>query len=456
MRRSTTCGAQRAHIDTARMWPCARRSRRESAVCNLCEAICGLELTLDGGRVTGVRGNPDDPLSRGHICPKGVAIGRHPRRPRPVAPAGTPAARATHVGRDRLGRGLRPGRRRPGRAPSTSTAATRVGIYLGNPNVHSLGSITHGTAMVKSLRHPQPLQRHLRRPAPPPAGRAADVRPPAVPADPRHRPHVVLPGLRRQPDGLQRLADDRARLPATGCATLKARGGRMVVFDPRRTETAKVANEHHFVRPGSDAFVLLAMLQRAVRRRAWPPRRRTSTGWTPSRPPSPRSPPSAPRRHSGVAGRRDPPAGPRVRGRGRRRRLRPGRRLRPTSSARCASGRSTCSTSSPATSTAAAARCSPTPPIDAVGTGLIGRGHHDLWRSRVRGLPESAGELPVAALREEIETPGEGQIRAMLTARRQPGALHPRRRPARRARWPASTSWPRSTSTSTRPPGTPT
>ena len=44
-------------------------------VCNLCEAICGLEITLDGGRVAGVRGNADDPLSRGHICPKGVAIG---------------------------------------------------------------------------------------------------------------------------------------------------------------------------------------------------------------------------------------------------------------------------------------------------------------------------------------------------------------------------------------------
>ena len=42
---------------------------------------------------------------------------------------------------------------------------------------------------------------------------------------------------------------------------LKARGGRMVVFDPRRTETAKVATEHHFVRPGTDAFVLLAMVQ---------------------------------------------------------------------------------------------------------------------------------------------------------------------------------------------------
>jgi anaerobic selenocysteine-containing dehydrogenase len=56
-----------------------------------------------------------------------------------------------------------------------------------------------------------------------------------------------------------------------------------------------------------------------------------------------------------------------------------------------------------------------TPAIDSIGRGLIGRGHHDAWRSRVRGLPETAGELPVSALREEIETPGEGQIRAMLT-----------------------------------------
>ena len=72
------------------------------------------------------------------------------------------------------------------------------------------------------------------------------------------------------------------------------------------------------------------------------------------------------------------------------------------------------------------------PAIDVVGTGLIGRGHHNAWQSRVRGLPETAGELPVSALREEITTPGKGQIRAMLTRRRQPGAVHARRRPARR------------------------
>src|ERR1017187_5347605 len=41
---------------------------------------------------------------------------------------------------------------------------------------------------------------------------------------------------------------------------LRARGGRLVVIDPRRTETARMADEHHFIRPGSDALLLMAML----------------------------------------------------------------------------------------------------------------------------------------------------------------------------------------------------
>ena len=64
------------------------------------------------------------------------------------------------------------------------------------------------------------------------------------------------------------------------------------------------------------------------------------------------------------------------------------------------------------------------PAVDTVGRRIVGPGHHDVWRSRVRRIPEFAGELPAAAMREEIETPGDGQIRAMVTDRRQPGALH--------------------------------
>ena len=186
----------------------------------------------------------------------------------------------------------------------------------------------------------------------------------------------------------------------------------MVVFDPRRTETAKVATEHHFVRPGSDALVLLAMLQ-VLFADGLATAPSYADGLAAVRAPSPSSPPSGPRptagcrptRSAGWRASSPPLTAPSPTA---------GSASRPTSSARCASGRSTCSTCSPATSTRGGAMFT-APAIDAVGTGLIGRGHHDLWRSRVRGLPEFGGELPVAALREEIETPGKGQIRAMLT-----------------------------------------
>ena len=91
-----------------------------------------------------------------------------------------------------------------------------VGVYLGNPNVHSLGFATHGVPFVKSLRTRNRFSATLGRPDPAPVRGVAAVRPPAAAAGPGHRPDVVLPGPRRQPDGVQRLADDRAGLPAAG------------------------------------------------------------------------------------------------------------------------------------------------------------------------------------------------------------------------------------------------
>ncbi len=133
----------------------------------------------------------------------------------------------------------------------------------------------------------------------------------------------------------------------------------------------------------------------------------------------------------------------------------------PRSSARSPAGWSTSSTCSPATSTARAARCSPARPPGS-GTRPASRAEADegvrlgRWHSRVRGLPEAFGELPVAALAEEIDTPGEGQVRALVTAGRQPAGLHAEQRPPRAGRSRGSTSWSRSTSTSTRRPVTPT
>ena len=113
-------------------------TRWAARCCNLCEAICGLVLTVeDGRRVTAIRGQPADPLSRGHICPKGVALADVHADPdrlrRPVRRVGD--GRGRRVGRDRLGRGARPGRRRPGPAVNEHGRDASA-IYLGNPNAH--------------------------------------------------------------------------------------------------------------------------------------------------------------------------------------------------------------------------------------------------------------------------------------------------------------------------------
>src|SRR5689334_22970112 len=124
---------------------------QQIGVCNLCEAVCGLLLTIEDGRVTGARGNPDDPLSRGHICPKGVAIGdvhADPDRLRRPVRRDRATGEWTEIGwdealdlvADRFA------------AIVNEHGRSALGIYLGNPNVHSLGSMTHGPALVKALR----------------------------------------------------------------------------------------------------------------------------------------------------------------------------------------------------------------------------------------------------------------------------------------------------------------
>lgn len=386
-------------------------------VCNLCEAICGLELTIEGRDVVGVRGNPADPLSRGHICPKGVAIADVYADPdrlrRPVRRVGDgPDATWQEIGwdeafdlvADNLARVIE------------EHGDDALAVYLGNPNVHSLGSMTHGTAMSKAFRTknrysatsvdqlPHQLVAHLM------FGHQLFL---PIPDIDRTSWFLVIGAnpmasngsLMTVPDFPQRLRD------------LHARGGRMVVLDPRRTETAKVADEHHFVRPGSDAWVLLAMLQ-VLTAEASPELAPVVASYvdglgtvvdlvaefTPERAEA----------MSGL------PAGE----------IRRLARELTEADAGVVYSRLGVSAGPWGTVCQWAVNCLnilsgnldrvggamfTTPAIDAVGSGLIGRGHHDAWRSRVRGLPETAGELPVSALREEIETPGEGQVRALLT-----------------------------------------
>jgi anaerobic selenocysteine-containing dehydrogenase len=203
------------------------------------------------------------------------------------------------------------------------------------------------------------------------------------------------------PDFPQRLRD------------LKARGGRMVVLDPRRTETAMVATDHHFVRPGSDAAVLLAMVHVLFEEGLTAPPayvdgadrvRDLVAEFTPERAEVASGLPAETVRRLA----RDLAAADRA----------------------AAYGRMGLSTQGFGSVCQWAINLLniltgnfdreggvlfPEPAVDTVGRRIVGPGHHDVWRSRVRGSPEFAGELPVATMREEIETPGDGQIRAMAT-----------------------------------------
>ncbi len=194
---------------------------------------------------------------------------------------------------------------------------------------------------------------------------------------------------------------------------LKARDGQLVVFDPRRTETAKVATEHHFVRPGSDAAVLLAMVHVLFEEGLTTPPPYVDhvdrvaelvADYTPERAET----------ASGVPAEE----------------IRRLTRDFAAADAAAAYGRMGLSTQGFGSVCQWAINLLnlltgnfdreggvlfPEPAIDTVGRRIVGPGHHDVWRSRVRDIPEFAGELPAATMREEIETPGDGQIRTMVT-----------------------------------------
>ena len=114
-----------------------------------------------------------------------------------------------------LGRGVRPGRREA-RDHHHRARAQRGGDLRRQPQ-RALARVPHPRGAVhEDPAHPQPVQRHDGRPAAAPVRGLAALRPPAAAADPGPRPHRLLPGPRRQPDGLQRLADDGPGLPAAG------------------------------------------------------------------------------------------------------------------------------------------------------------------------------------------------------------------------------------------------
>ncbi|MCF3129955.1 molybdopterin oxidoreductase family protein [Streptomyces olivochromogenes] len=224
-------------------------------ICPLCEATCGLTLTVEGTRVTGARGDRDDVFSKGFICPKGASFGAvdgDPDRLRaPLVRKDGELREATwEEAFDAVAAGLRSIVERYG--------PDAVGVVLGNPNVHTMAGALYPTVLLGALRTRSlftastvdQMPKHVS------SGLLfGDANAIPVP-DLDHTDHLLLIGANplESNGSLCTAPDFPGKLKA-----LRARGGTLTVIDPRRTRTAKLADRHIAIRPGTDALLLAAM-----------------------------------------------------------------------------------------------------------------------------------------------------------------------------------------------------
>jgi anaerobic selenocysteine-containing dehydrogenase len=387
--------------------------------CPLCEATCGLELTLSGERIVGVRGDTEDVFSHGYICPKGAALRqldadpdrlRAPlvRRDGVLTPVSWPEASAA------VDAGLR-------RVIDTY-GRDAVALYLGNPNVHSFAGGLYAATLRKALgsRNVYTASTLDQMPKHVSCGYLYG-NPLAIPVPDIDRTDylMVLGADPYSSNGSLWTAPD---LPGR-FAALRKRGGRLVVVDPRRSRTARAADEYLPIRPGTDVFLLLGMASTLF-----------SSGLAAVGP-----------HVSGVSAVEAlvAPFTPEVVG--------PRCGIEPATIRRLAHelaaapraavyGRIGTTTVEHGTVTSwlvdvlnvltgnldrPGGAMFPLPAHGRRGTGR-GKGFTTgRWHSRVRGLPEVLGELPTATLVDELETPGEGQVRALVTVAGNPALSAP-------------------------------
>jgi anaerobic selenocysteine-containing dehydrogenase len=381
--------------------------------CHLCEAICGLTLETTQGddgnlAITSIKGDPLDTFSRGHICPKAVALQDIQNDPdrlhQPMLRVGNewqpiPWQDAFALVAERLA-GIQ-----------ARHGQNAVAVYQGNPSVHNYGLMTHSNYFLGLLKTrnrysatsvdqlPHHLSSHLM------YGHGLLLPIPDI----DHTDFMLILGANplASNGSIMTVPDVEKRLKA-----IQARGGKVVVVDPRRSETAAIADQHLFVRPGGDAALLFGLLntlftEGLTRNTHLPVEgletvRQAITGFTAE----------AMSRQCAV----------------------PAEQIRQLARDFAAADKAVCygrmGVSTQAFGTlchwlvqlinlvsgnldrVGGALCT-TPAVDLVAS--TGGGHFNRWQSRVSGRPEYGGELPVSALAEEMLTEGEGQIRALVT-----------------------------------------
>jgi len=396
-------------------------TRTHHRICPLCEACCGLEIKVHDDKVISIRGHEADVLSRGYICPKAIAL------------------KDLHEDPDRLRTPLikRNGQHEPvtweeafaeieKRLPPLMAAHGKdaVAMAVGNPSAHKIGLLTYFGKLARAIGSRNVF-----------SASTLDQMPKQLASGLMfgHWLSTALPDISRTDllvvIGANPLASNGSMWTVPDfkgkAKALQARGGQLIVIDPRRTETAAVADAHHFIRPGADVFLLAAMVQvlfaenlvNLGRVDPWvhgtEEVRAAVAGFTPE----------------AAAARCGMPAET-IRSLA--------RQIASTPKAAVYARIGTCTQQYGTLASwlvdvlntltghldmeggmlfaKSAAFASNTVGKPGVGKGVSTGRHH----ARVSGAPEVYGELPITCMAEEIETPGEGQVRALITVATNP------------------------------------
>ena len=383
--------------------------------CPTCEATCGLVLEVDkrNKRVISVKGDPNDPRSKGYVCAKSPAfqyIYEDPERlRRPVKRVGNKWQEISwDEALDYTASKLIEIRNKHGK--------DNIALYVGNPTGHEFGVQLYmqlALSMINTERffsagsvdqNPKNLSSQIA---------YGDPWFIAIPDIDNTEfflcmganPVVSQGSLFSAPNAKKRIQD------------LKERGGRMVVIDPRRTETAEMADQHIFVKPGGDAFLLFSMV-REIFTQGWVKQNHVlelSDGIDKIEALAAPFTPEVTAPFTGV----DPEV------------------LRQLTREFCQASRATCygrlGLCTQRYGTIASWLCDVigilTGNLDSPGGMMFPRQAtgqteftgdpvefpHDRWRSKVSDYPEFFGQLPASFMAEEITAPGENKVRAMLT-----------------------------------------
>ncbi|GAA0852710.1 molybdopterin-dependent oxidoreductase [Aliiglaciecola litoralis] len=383
--------------------------KKHHSTCTLCEAMCGIEVTTEGDNITAIVGDKQNPFSQGHVCPKAATLKElydDPDRLRqPVKKvAGKWQPISWDEALDFTVEKLHDIQNRYSHNP--------VGIYLGNPNAHNFGAILFGPYFYKALKSfnrysatsVDQLPHHI-------VSRQLFGHQNQIPVpDIDHTDYfMIIGGNPLASNGsIMTVPYVKKRLKA-----IQQRGGKVVVIDPKRSETADISSEHHFIKPATDALLLLAMinslfaqgLSKVERLAEFTSDLHQVADYVKA------YPPSRVADHVGISA------------------VDIERMVREFATANSAVcyGRMGASVQRFGTLNQylimlfnmltdnldkAGGMMFTQPAADYLphsGRGSIGKG-----KTRVRGLPSFGGEYPVSALAEEILTEGEGQIKAMV------------------------------------------